>query len=75
MSTRCNRRKQAVFSVAACLAEVVAGSDSRLWYDRPAEIWVEALPIGNGRLGAMVRIHRRAKSQAYLNCANYNRLG
>ena len=28
--------------------------DIRLWYDRPAEAWVEALPIGNGRLGAMV---------------------
>lgn len=26
----------------------------RLWYDRPAESWEEALPIGNGRLGAMV---------------------
>jgi len=26
----------------------------RLWYERPAERWVEALPIGNGRLGAMV---------------------
>src|SRR5437762_1170768 len=25
-----------------------------LWYDRPAHAWVEALPIGNGRLGAMV---------------------
>jgi len=25
-----------------------------LWYDRPAEVWEEALPIGNGRLGAMV---------------------
>lgn len=25
-----------------------------LWYDRPADTWVEALPIGNGRLGAMV---------------------
>lgn len=24
-----------------------------LWYDRPAEEWIEALPIGNGRLGAM----------------------
>ena len=27
---------------------------SRLWYNRPAEKWTEALPIGNGRLGAMV---------------------
>jgi alpha-L-fucosidase 2 len=25
-----------------------------LWYERPAAQWVEALPIGNGRLGAMV---------------------
>ncbi|WP_442484572.1 glycoside hydrolase family 95 protein [Aeoliella sp. SH292] len=28
-----------------------------LWYDRPAERWEEALPIGNGRLGAMVFGH------------------
>jgi alpha-L-fucosidase 2 len=26
----------------------------KLWYDKPATAWVEALPIGNGRLGAMV---------------------
>ena len=25
-----------------------------LWYDKPAESWTEALPVGNGRLGAMV---------------------
>ena len=25
-----------------------------LWYDRPAEQWTQALPIGNGRLGGMV---------------------
>ena len=25
-----------------------------LWYDKPATKWTEALPIGNGRLGAMV---------------------
>ncbi len=33
-----------------------AQSDSllKLWYDHPAKRWVEALPIGNGRLGAMV---------------------
>jgi alpha-L-fucosidase 2 len=28
--------------------------DLVLWYDRPAAQWIEALPIGNGRLGAMV---------------------
>jgi len=26
----------------------------KLWYDKPATDWNEALPIGNGRLGAMV---------------------
>lgn len=25
-----------------------------LWYQKPAKEWVEALPVGNGRLGAMV---------------------
>jgi len=28
--------------------------DMKLWYRQPAQEWVEALPIGNGRLGAMV---------------------
>jgi alpha-L-fucosidase 2 len=27
---------------------------SLLWYDAPAKEWEEALPVGNGRLGAMV---------------------
>lgn len=26
----------------------------KLWYDKPAGEWVEALPVGNGRIGAMV---------------------
>jgi len=29
-------------------------NDLKLWYDRPAAKWTEALPVGNGRLGAMV---------------------
>jgi alpha-L-fucosidase 2 len=28
--------------------------DVKLWYRQPAGLWTEALPIGNGRLGAMV---------------------
>ncbi|MFC0346004.1 glycoside hydrolase family 95 protein [Epilithonimonas hispanica] len=27
---------------------------NKLWYDKPAVQWVEALPVGNGRLAAMV---------------------
>ena len=29
-------------------------SNLKLWYEKPASQWVEALPVGNGRLGAMV---------------------
>lgn len=28
--------------------------DMMLWYEQPATEWVQALPVGNGRLGAMV---------------------
>ena len=28
--------------------------DMKLWYQEPAQKWTEALPVGNGRLGAMV---------------------
>jgi alpha-L-fucosidase 2 len=37
-----------------------------LWYDQPATQWVEALPIGNGRLGAMI-FGRTAKERLQLN--------
>ncbi|QDT70149.1 hypothetical protein MalM25_30940 [Planctomycetes bacterium MalM25] len=33
-----------------------------LWYDRPAAVWTEALPVGNGRLGGMVFGGRRDAS-------------
>ncbi len=29
-------------------------SDLKLWYQQPAAKWTEALPLGNGRLGAMI---------------------
>jgi alpha-L-fucosidase 2 len=32
----------------------VAQQNLKLWYDEPATKWVEALPIGNGQIGAMV---------------------
>jgi len=31
-----------------------ASPDTPMWYDKPAERWLQALPVGNGRLGAMV---------------------
>ena len=32
----------------------LSAQEYKLWYDRPAQVWTEALPLGNGRLGAMV---------------------
>jgi alpha-L-fucosidase 2 len=38
------------------VVSLYAQSDTslKLWYNQPAKQWVEALPMGNGRLGAMV---------------------
>jgi alpha-L-fucosidase 2 len=34
--------------------EMMTGTPPDLWYAAPAVAWTEALPVGNGRLGAMV---------------------
>ena len=45
----------AVFTSATALAQPRAPSRPlTLHYQQPAQQWVEALPIGNGRMGAMV---------------------
>jgi alpha-L-fucosidase 2 len=40
---------QSTFALAVPAPEL-----NQLWYDKPAAKWEEALPVGNGRLGAMV---------------------
>ena len=40
-----------IFATTSCANEQ---SSLTLKYDKPAAVWTEALPIGNGRLGAMV---------------------
>ncbi len=40
--------------------------DLELWYDKPAGPWVEALPVGNGHMGAMV-YGRVAQERIQLN--------
>src|ERR1700739_3716096 len=51
-------QKTMVYPTVALLAAAgtlsAASSDLRLWYRQPAGEWEEALPVGNGRLGAMV---------------------
>jgi alpha-L-fucosidase 2 len=39
---------------SARAAQWLDSGDLKLWYRQPAEQWTEALPIGNGRLGAMI---------------------
>ena len=38
----------------ACKQNQQPESTYQLWYNTPAKVWEEALPIGNGRLGAMI---------------------
>src|SRR5437879_3863488 len=50
--------KTAILPLTILLALVTqawgAESDLRLWYAQPAAKWEEALPIGNGYMGAMI---------------------
>jgi alpha-L-fucosidase 2 len=36
------------------LGKMLSAQDLKLWYTQPAVKWTEALPIGNGRIGAML---------------------
>lgn len=36
-----------------CQSTVDSYETTELWYAQPAKVWMESLPIGNGRLGAM----------------------
>ena len=40
-------------SMGKPLSEQRADRANIMWYDKPVEHWLEALPLGNGRLGAM----------------------
>ena len=47
--------KRLLFAVLFALGVVPVLADGhRLWYDRPAQTWTQALPVGNGTLGGMV---------------------
>jgi alpha-L-fucosidase 2 len=64
-------KKYVVFVLLAVNSFAVAQTKKadktlKLWYDRPAANWNEALPIGNGRLAAMV-FGNPAKEQLQLN--------
>lgn len=47
---------RSVLILLFCFAAATAKAQQplKLWYKQPADKWTEALPLGNGRLGAMV---------------------
>ena len=49
-----NRLFVVCLSVMLLFTGKLYSSDVKLWYSRPAKTWVEALPLGNSRVGAMV---------------------
>lgn len=53
----CLKTKCRVFLLVllAGIAETLPAQEPlKLWYDKPAAVWEEALPLGNGKTGAMV---------------------
>ena len=49
--------KKLILKISLLFVPLLASTQTnnlKLWYDKPAKLWVEALPVGNGRLGAMV---------------------
>jgi alpha-L-fucosidase 2 len=43
-----------VLLLATLASALQAQSPLTLWYRQPAKLWTDALPVGNGRMGAMV---------------------
>ena len=42
-------------AITLCLVTIsMSAQQHKLWYSKPASHWLEALPIGNSHLGAMV---------------------
>lgn len=40
-------------ALSGCQSAADSCGTTELWYAQPAKVWMESLPIGNGRLGAM----------------------
>lgn len=43
-----------LLAAVACNSAMQKSENEVLWYDKPAQEWLEALPLGNSNLGAMV---------------------
>lgn len=70
--TKWNIPKEMKFKIITVISLVIASwqtgsaQTNILWYDKPAQEWTEALPIGNSRIGAMI-FSGPAQEQIQLN--------
>ena len=49
-----NKRFLLALVAVASMFTANAAGQNLLWYDKPAQLWLHALPVGNSHLGAMV---------------------
>ena len=48
------KKFQIAFIILLSTATTASAQQHKMWYQRPAEHWLEALPVGNSHMGAMV---------------------
>ncbi|MBS1511309.1 MAG: glycoside hydrolase family 95 protein [Bacteroidetes bacterium] len=48
------RQRSLLILAGIIVLQTSKAQDNKLWYNKPATVWTEALPIGNGRIGTMV---------------------
>ena len=49
-----SKTKHFILFILLLSVQEILSQDLKLWYNKPAAKWVEALPVGNGRIGAMI---------------------
>jgi alpha-L-fucosidase 2 len=76
------RSKYLIVIILLLSVNEILSQDLKLWYNKPASKWTEALPIGNGRIGAMIfggleedRIQFNEETLWTGEPRNYNRSG
>ncbi|MBR4264491.1 MAG: glycoside hydrolase family 95 protein [Bacteroidales bacterium] len=47
-------KKIIILVLSACIYMSTSAQEHKLWYSKPAQNWLEALPVGNSKMGAMV---------------------
>ena len=48
------RNRLLTIVLLAATALTASAQNHRLWYAQPAKHWLEALPVGNSHMGAMI---------------------